>query len=468
MSRKKKFTLENLLVVDYAAEGKCIARYQDKVIFIPGVVPGDVVNVFVLKNKKDWAEAKVTSFVSYSEKRVTPFCKHFDGCGGCKWQMMPYQMQLQFKEQQVKDQLHRIGHLTIDQYLPIRGCDAISHYRNKLEFTFSNRQYLNATELAAGLPFEKNVVGFHAPGFFDKVIDIEECHLQVEPANAIRNFLRQLASEQGLSFYDIKQHNGLLRNLIVRTTTLGETMINLVIAEDNQEVAESLMEAVNTAFPTLTSLHYTFNTKLNDSIYDLDVVCYKGKGWIEERLGKFRYKISPKSFFQTNSKQAEVLYSIVRDFAECKGHEVLYDLYCGTGSIGIFLSDRVARIVGVDTVEEAIADARENAALNQLTNTSFAAGDVIKICNTAFFERHGDPDIIVIDPPRAGCHDQLLDKLLELRAPRIIYVSCNPATQARDLAKLAQSYSFTRSQAVDMFPQTHHVENVVQLDLKPA
>ncbi len=465
MAKKKKFVLENILIESYAAEGKCIARYNEKVIFVEGVVPGDVATIFVHRNKKDWAEAKTNSITTYAKNRVTPFCAHFDVCGGCKWQMLPYDLQLSYKEQQVKDQLKRIGRIQPLEFLPIKGCEETSLYRNKLEFTFSNKQYIASKDLDEGTSFDKNVLGFHAPRLFDKVIDIDFCHLQNEPTNAIKNFIRSYALENAISFHDIRNHTGLLRNLIIRLSSLGEVMVNLVFGEADELEIKKIMQAISEKFPDITSLNYTINLKLNDTIYDQDVINYAGKEYIEEVLEDFRFKISPKSFFQTNTKQAEELYRIVRNFAGCRGDEILYDLYCGTGSIGIFLSKNVKKIIGVETVEDAIRDANENAMLNNLENTAFFAGDVIKICNQEFFAKNGRPDIVIIDPPRAGCHETLIQKLLELNVPRIVYVSCNPATQARDLALLSAQYTVSKSQAIDMFPQTHHVENVVQLNL---
>lgn len=466
MSSKKKFILENLHIERYAAEGKCIGHQQDKVIFVEGVVPGDIADVFVFKNKKDWAEAKVNKITTYSTDRVAPVCSHFGPCGGCKWQMLPYHLQLDYKDQQVKDQIKRLGKIEIPEYLPIKGCNEAYFYRNKLEFTFSNKQYLSSADLNTGESFDKNVLGFHAPRLFDKVIDITHCHLQPEPSNAIRNVVRAYAYEHGLSFYDIRQHTGFLRNLVIRTSSLGEVLVNLVVGEDQPETIQSLLKSLRQAFPAITSLHYTINTKFNDSIYDLDVIHAGGKDHIEEKLEEFRFRISPKSFFQTNTRQAEELYRITRSFAGLTGKETVYDLYCGTGSIGIFLSAQAGKVIGVETVEDAVEDAKKNAARNQLTNTQFFAGDVIKVCNTDFFATHGPADVVIIDPPRAGCHEKLIAKLLEVKAGKIVYVSCNPATQARDLALLSEGYHCVRSQAVDMFPHTHHVENVVLLERK--
>jgi 23S rRNA (uracil1939-C5)-methyltransferase len=466
MSKKKKFVLQNVLIENYAAEGKCIARHEDKVIFVEGAVPGDRADIFVHRNKKDWAEARVNKLIEPSVNRQDAFCLHFDICGGCKWQMLPYHLQLQYKEQQVKDQLQRIGKIKVENYLPIVGCENDRLYRNKLEFTFSNKQYLSSKDIDSDISNEKNVLGFHAPRLFDKVIDIEQCHLQVEPTNAIKNFVREYAHFHQLTFRDFKQHKGFLRNLIIRISSTDETLINLVFGENNEVEIKKLMQAIHEKFPDITSLNYTINEKMNDTIYDLEVVCFSGKNFIEEKLEHFMFKISPKSFFQTNTKQAERLYGVIRAFAECSGHETLYDLYCGTGSIGIFLSKNVSKIIGVETVADAIADAKLNAANNQLENTFFYTGDVIKICDETFFVQHGKADVVIIDPPRAGCHEKLLQKLLDIESPIIVYVSCNPATQARDLQILSHKYRITQSQAVDMFPQTHHIENVIQLKLK--
>jgi 23S rRNA (uracil1939-C5)-methyltransferase len=466
MAKKKKFNLEGLYITSYAAEGKCIARHGEKVIFVEGAVPGDTVDVFVHRNKKDWAEATVNTVTTFSPDRVPPFCDHFGVCGGCKWQMLPYAKQLEYKQQQVFDQLKRIGRVEAEEVLPIKGSAQTDFYRNKLEFTFSTKQYLSKSQMQEGLPFEKNVLGFHAPKYFDKVIDIHTCHLQHEPSNAIKNFIRSYAEEHHLSFYDIRMHHGLLRTLMIRVCRTGQILVNVVFGEKNDHAIHQIMSAIKEKFPQISSLNYTINLKLNDTIYDQEVICFSGKECIEETLEQFTFKISPKSFFQTNTAQAEELYRITRDFAECNGSEILYDLYCGTGSIGIFLSGGVKKLIGVETVADAIEDAKLNAKLNGIENATFYAGDVIDICNDDFFARHGKPDVVIIDPPRAGCHDKLLQKLIEIKAPTIVYVSCNPATQARDLQILSSLYRITKSQAVDMFPHTHHIENVVQLKRK--
>ena len=465
MPKKKKFIIPELEILSYAAEGKCIGRYQDKIVFVEGVVPGDVAEVFVHKNKKDWAEAKCNKIVKPSSHRQIPFCGHFEDCGGCKWQMLPYTQQLIYKDQQVRDQLQRIGKVQVQKYLPIVGAESDRLYRNKLEFTFSTKRYLNRSDLESGLSFEQPVLGFHAPRLFDKVIDIETCHLQPEPSNAIKNFVRSYALQNHLSFYDIREHQGLLRNLMIRVATTGQVLVNLVFGENQPE---QIFPLLDTLFEQgqISSLHYTINTKLNDSLYDQNIIHYRGSRVIEEKLEDFVFDISPKSFFQTNTRQAENLYRVARNMANLKPSDTLYDLYCGTGSIGIFMSKHCGRIIGVETIEDAVKDARINAEKNQVKDALFFAGDVIKICDDHFFAKHGRPDVIVIDPPRAGCHDDLLNKLLHIRARTIVYVSCNPATQARDLQRLSEAYHCTQSQAVDMFPHTHHVENVVKLELK--
>lgn len=462
--RRKKFQLENISIEKYAAEGKSIAYWEDKVVFVQGAIPGDVVNAFVFKNKKDWAEARINEVVKPSDLRKEPFCDHFELCGGCKWQMLGYEQQVIYKDQQVHDQLERLGNIEVEEYLPIIPCKEDRLYRNKMEFTFSNKRYLGKEDMEARLPFEKEVLGFHAPKVFDKIIDIETCYLQAEPTNAIKNFVRQYALENDLSFQDIRNHEGFLRNLIIRMNKKGDVLLNIVVRENDQEKIKSLCEALQKEFDAITSLHYTVNAKMNDSIYDLQVSHFSGEKFITETLGDVRFKISPKSFFQTNSKQAEVLYDVVKEFVGQV--DTLYDLYCGTGSIGLYLANNCKKLIGVETVEDAIADAKTNALNNQIDHSSFFAGDVIKVCTSSFFAEHGKPDCIIVDPPRAGMHNKLVEKLKEIAAPRIVYVSCNPATQARDLAELAELYSIKKSQAVDMFPQTHHIENVVLLELK--
>lgn len=469
---KKPVVLQDVLVEDYAAEGKSLARVEGKVVFVENTVPGDVVDLQLLKNKKDWAEGRTLQFKQYSADRVLPFCQHFGVCGGCQWQMLPYAKQLQYKQKQVQDNLQRIGKIPLPDMLPIAGCDETRHYRNKLEYTFSTKRFIPRDEFVAlngqAAGGEKaGVAGFHAKGMFDKVVEIDICHLQHEPTNDIRKAIAAYALEKGWSFYDIREHRGWLRTMQVRLATTGELMVNVVFGHEAPEQQQELLDYVLARFPQITTLLYTINTKKNDSLFDLSPQVYQGKGYIIEQLEDFRFKISPKSFFQTNTRQAEQLYRITREFAALNGTQTVYDLYCGTGSIGIFVSRLAKKIVGVEVVAEAIEDARENAALNGLQHTAFFAGDVVDICDDAFFALHGRPDVVITDPPRAGMHEKLVNKLLEIAAPVVVYVSCNPATQARDLAMLGEKYSVEKIQPVDMFPHTHHIENVVQLKLKP-
>lgn len=470
MARKnKKTAISGIRLEKYAAEGKCIAHLEDgKTLMVEGGIPGDIAEVYVFKNKKSFAEGKVQKIEVPSPDRVEPFCEHFGLCGGCKWQMLPYEHQLKYKQQQVLDQLTRIGHIELPEFEPISGSERTQRYRNKLEFTFSTQQYLSkeVLEAAQGEVIERQpALGFHAPGMFDKVVNIHHCYLQDEPTNAIKNLLRELAVEHELPYYDFKKQEGWLRNLIIRVATTGQVMVNLIVHHERPELF-ILLDALDEKIPEITSLNYTLNPKRNDTIYDLDVVCYKGAAYIEEYLEDFKFKISPKSFFQTNTRQAENLYKITREFAGLTGEEVLYDLYCGTGSIGIFLSGKAKKVIGIEAVDDAIKDAKINATWNGLSNCEFFAGDVIDIANDAFFEKHGRPDVIITDPPRAGMHEKLVLQLLKIRAPKVVYVSCNPATQARDLALLDEAYKVTRVRPVDMFPHTHHIENVVLLELR--
>ncbi|MBC8034419.1 MAG: 23S rRNA (uracil(1939)-C(5))-methyltransferase RlmD [Chitinophagaceae bacterium] len=463
----KNIELHGVLVQDFAAEGKALAKVDGKVIFISGAVPGDVVDIRLGKNKKDWAEGRVIRFHELSKDRILPFCEHFGTCGGCKWQMLPYKKQLEFKQNEVEQHLRRIGKVALPPIAPILGCSNDTHYRNKLEFTFSNKRYLLAGEIGEdGFIPQQNALGFHVPKIFDKVIDIRTCYLMAEPTNAIRNTVREFAMEQGYTFYDIKHHTGWLRNLILRICTTGEVMVNMCFGYEDKEERVKLFEHLLAKVPAITTLLYTINPKWNDSIYDLHPQTYMGKGYAIEKLEDFQFKIGPKSFFQTNTLQGEKLYQITRDFAELTGTETIYDLYCGTGSIGIFLSGLAGKIIGVEVIVEAVDDARENAALNGVQHASFFTGDVINICNDDFFAAHGKPDVIITDPPRAGMHEKLVQKILDMEAPRVVYVSCNPATQARDLALLDEKYAVTKIQPVDMFPHTHHIENVVQLSLR--
>jgi 23S rRNA (uracil1939-C5)-methyltransferase len=466
---KPAIILEKILIEDYAAEGKSLARVDGKVIFVEGAVPGDVVDIQLQKNKTDWAEGFAKKFHSYSENRVQPFCSHFGVCGGCQWQMLPYAQQLVYKQKQVVDNLTRIAKIPLPPIPAILGAKQTEGYRNKVEYTFATEIYMSFEAFRAMKASGEEPVkspgdgGFHARGFFEKIVPIDTCYLQEEPTNLMRKAVVQFALDNKMPFYNIKQHQGWLRNMFVRNTTKGEWMINLILGYEDEVKRKALLDLLLKQFPQITTLLYTINTKRNDSMQDLEPQVYHGNGYITEKLEKFEFKISPKSFFQTNSKQAEVLYQVTRDFAELTGKEIVYDLYCGTGSIGIFCSEQAKKIIGVEFVAEAIEDAKLNAALNGLTETAFFAGDVIKVCDDAFFETHGKPDVIITDPPRAGMHEKLVQKLLEMEAPSIVYVSCNPATQARDLALLHAKYTVTKIQPVDMFPHTLHIENVVQL-----
>ncbi len=468
MKRKnKRITLENILITDYAAQGKALARYEGKVIFIEGAVPGDTADLLLTKNKKDWAEARVLKITEPSKDRVVPFCRHFGICGGCKWQMLPYEKQLQYKQQEAEQNLIRIGKVSGAEMLPIAGADERVYYRNKLEFTFSNKRYLTAEEISdeGVIPYQDSL-GFHVPRIFDKTIDIFECWLMDGVNNRIRNTMREIAKENNYPFYDIKEHTGWLRNLIIRYCTTGELMVNLCINYEDEANTKKVMDTLLEKVPEITTLLYTVNPKWNDSIYDLTPVTYFGKGYATEKLENFEFIISPKSFFQTNTKQAEKLYSITRDFAQLTGNEIVYDLYCGTGSIGIFVSPGAKKIIGVELIEDAIEDAKKNAEVNKIAHAHFFAGDVIKICDDDFFAKHGRPDVVITDPPRAGMHEKLVNKLLEIAAPVIVYVSCNTATMARDILLLSEKYTVEKVQPVDMFPHTHHIECVARLVLK--
>jgi 23S rRNA (uracil1939-C5)-methyltransferase len=467
VGKKKNIVLENLVVTGYAAEGKCLAKHDGKVIFMENAVPGDIVTVRLIKNKKDWAEAQVIRITGYSAERIPPFCKHFGICGGCQWQMLPYEKQLEYKQDQVLQSLKRIGKLELPEIRPILGSERTRLYRNKLEYTFSNRRYLLREELAdPQISAIQDAAGFHARGIFDKVVDVDTCYLQDEPTNGIRKEIKQWAVERGVSFYDIQRHEGFLRNVQIRLCRTGDLMVNVVFGYADEPLQTILLRRLRDQFPSITTLLYTINPKWNDSLNGLEPVVFHGEGYVIEKLERFSFKIGPKSFFQTNTAQAERLYQVVRTFAALQGTETVYDLYCGTGSIGIFLSDQTKKLVGIELIPEAIADAKENALLNEVHHAAFFAGDVTTICDDAFFKTHGRPDLIISDPPRAGMSDKLVAKLLEIAAEKIVYVSCNPATQARDLHLLSEKYQISAVQPVDMFPHTLHIENVVALFLK--
>lgn len=470
MGRKKHdIILENVLIEAVAAEGKAIAKVDGTVVFVQFAVPGDIVDVRITKKKKNYMEGCILRIVKPSEKRLEPFCSHFGVCGGCKWQPLPYEMQLQAKQQQVYDQLVRIGHLDIPEIQPIIPSEKTVFYRNKLEFTFSSRRWIEAGEDPESLtPAERQGLGFHVGRFFDKVLDIKQCWLQEEPSDSIRLFIKRYALEHNLEFFDIREHRGFLRNMIVRNNLKGDVMLILCFYHEDAAARTALLDAVSDAFPRITSLWYVINGKANDSISDLDCILYKGEDAIYEEMEGLRFKIGPKSFYQTNSLQAYRLYSTARDFADLKGNETVYDLYTGTGTIAQFISKHAAKVIGIEYVPEAIADARTNAENNGITNCEFFAGDMKDVLTPGFIEEHGKPDVIILDPPRAGIHPDVAGVILDASPERIVYVSCNPASQARDLAILAEKYEITAVRPVDMFPHTHHVENVCALRLRDA
>ena len=470
MSRKRKELplLEKVLITDVAAEGKALARVNDLVVFVPYVVPGDVVDLQVRRKKHNYAEAEAVKFHEYSEKRAVPFCEHYGVCGGCVWQILPYSEQLKYKQKQVVDALTRIGHVELPEISPIIGSEKTQCYRNKLEFTFSNKRWLTREEVASGVDFERNAVGFHITGAFDKVLPIEKCWLQDDICNQIRNAIRDYALEHGYTFIDLRQHTGMMRNLVIRTASTGELMVIVVARVEGAEERDkflALMEYVKQTFPQITSLQYVINNKVNDSIGDLDVELYSGRDHIFEEMEGLRFKIGPKSFYQTNSEQAYQLYKVARGFAQLSGNELVYDLYTGTGTIANFVSRQARQVIGIEYVPEAIEDAKVNSAVNGIENTLFYAGDMKDILTDDFIAEHGRPDVIITDPPRAGMHPDVINVILNAAPQRIVYVSCNPATQARDLQLLDVKYKVEAVQPVDMFPQTHHVENVVLLTL---
>ena len=447
-----------------AAEGKSLARIDGKVVFVPFSVPGDVVDIQVTTKRSSYMEGYVTHFHQLSPQRVEPFCQHFGVCGGCKWQNLPYELQLEFKQQQVADQLSRIGKVELPLIAPILGSEQTIYYRNKLEFTFCSTRWLTRSEIQRSEELKQQpVLGFHVPGMFDKVFGVEHCYLQPQPSNAIRNAVRDFAIEHGYPFYNIRSGEGWLRNLIIRTASTGSTMVILSVFANDPQRTEALLNHLGNKFPQITSLMYVVNPKVNDSINDLDIVCFAGSSYIMEEMEGIRFKVGPKSFYQTNSLQAYQLFKVTRDYASLSGSELVYDLYTGTGTIANFIASRCNRVIGVDYVPEAISDARVNSLLNGITNTHFVAGDMKNVITDEFLSQNGHPDVVVLDPPRAGVHSDVLDTIIRASPKRIVYVSCNPATQARDISILSQNYMVARVQPVDMFPHTHHVESVVLL-----
>lgn len=468
MGRKKlDLILENVKIEAVAAEGKSLAHVDGTVVFVEFAVPGDIVNVKVTKKKKNYMEGFILEIVKPSEDRLQPFCEHFGICGGCRWQPLPYDMQLKAKQQQVWDQLVRIGHLEIPDISPILPSDKTKYYRNKLEFTFSNKRWIYNNEDPDSLTDEERLgLGFHVGKFFDKVLDIKHCSLQPEPSNEIRLFIREYAVTHNLEFYNIRENTGFLRNIIVRNNQVGDVMLTVCFAYDDQDKIVPMLDAIAAEFPQIKSLHYVINEKLNDSISDLDCILYKGEDAIWETMGKLKFKIGPKSFYQTNSEQAYKLYSVAKEFAALTGNEVVYDLYTGTGTIAQFISDKASKVIGIEYVKEAIEDARINADANGITNCTFFDGDMKDILTADFIKEHGKPEVMIIDPPRAGMHPDVVKVIMEAAPERIVYVSCNPASQARDLAMMSPMYEITAVQPVDMFPHTMHVENVCALKLK--
>jgi 23S rRNA (uracil1939-C5)-methyltransferase len=464
--------LENISVTDASSDGQSIAKTDEYVIFIKGAVPGDIVDLQITRKKSKYREANTIAIKQASEKRVEPVCIHFGTCGGCKWQNMSYEWQLFYKQKQVTDALTRLAKIELPEIQKIIPSKKTYFYRNKLEYTFSNKKWLTLEQINdKSITFgedtgdiTRNALGFHIPGMFDKILDIEKCHLQEEPSNAIRNEIKKYALENKLPFFDLREQSGLLRNIIIRSTSTGEWMLIVSFFYNDKENIQKLLDHISAKFPQISSLQYVINSKKNDTISDLEIISYKGNDSIYENMEGLKFKIGPKSFYQTNSDQAFELYKITREFASIKATDIVYDLYTGTGTIANFVAHQAKKVVGVEYVQAAIEDAKINSQINNITNTSFYAGDMKDVLNDAFVNENGKPDVIITDPPRAGMHDDVTKKILEIEPDRIVYVSCNPATQARDLQLLDTKYKVTKVQPVDMFPQTHHVENVVLLE----
>ncbi len=470
MSRRKtrKQIFENVEVIDAGAKGKTIAKAPDgKVIFLPNAVPGDVVDVQTFKKRKAYYEGKATTFHKLSDKRTEPACEHFGTCGGCKWQDMGYEHQLFYKQKEVTNNLTRIGHIELPEVTPILESENQYFYRNKMEFSFSDSRWLTIEEVQSDEDLgDRNALGFHIPGMWDKILDVKKCHLQADPSNAIRNAVKQFALDNSLEFFNTRNQTGLLRTMMVRTSSTGDIMIMIQFYKEDKIKRELILDYLAETFPQITSLQYVINGKANDTIYDQDVICYKGQDHIFEEMEGLKFKINAKSFYQTNSDQAYELYKITRDFAGLTGNELVYDLYTGTGTIAQFVAKQANKVVGVEAVPDAITAAKENAQLNNINNVEFYVGDMKHVFNAEFINAHGQPDIIITDPPRDGMHKDVVQQILNISPSKIVYVSCNSATQARDLALMDDIYKVTKTQAVDMFPQTFHVENVVLLELK--
>ena len=470
---RSKTIVENVSIFDIAEEGKGVGRAGEMVVFVEKAVPGDVADIEIFRKKKNFGEAKITALKTASDLRTEPFCQHFGDCGGCKWQHMTYEAQLHYKQKAVTDALERIAKIDVNSLIPILPSPETRFYRNKLEFTFSDRRWLTNGEISSGENFTTDALGFHVPLYFDRILDIQKCHLQSDSSNDIRNSVRDFAMQNAISFYNLRNHEGALRNLIIRTSSTGELMVIVVFAYPEEGQVESLMAFIQASFPEITSLLYIINQKKNDTIFDQEVITYAGRDFIYEEMrtdftgvNKVRFQIGPKSFYQTNSHQATRLYEIARDFAGFKGDELVYDLYTGAGTIANFIAGKVKQVIGIEYVESAIEDAKVNSAINNITNATFFAGDMKDVLDASFTAKNGKPDVIITDPPRAGMHPDVVNRLMEIEAEKIVYVSCNVATQARDLLVLKEKYEVTKIQPVDMFPQTQHVENVLLLQLK--
>jgi 23S rRNA (uracil1939-C5)-methyltransferase len=464
VGRKELPLLENVRITDIGAEGNALARVDNLVVFVPMLIPGDVVDIRVIKKRKKYLEGKVVKFHEYSPDRIEPRCKHFGVCGGCKWQHLPYNLQLKFKEKQVRDNLTRIGKIDLPEIKPIVGSSEIFMYRNKLEYTFSNKRWRTKEEVISDIKFEKeDALGFHIPGLFDKVLDIVECHLQPEPSNSIKNTVRLYAHKNNLQFFDLREQKGFLRNIVIRNSLEGKVMVIVIFFHDDVEKRNGLLDFLASEFPQITSLLYVINSKRNDSLNDQDPLLYKGDNHLVDEMDGLKFRIGPKSFYQTNTRQALELYRIAKDFARLTGKEIVYDLYSGTGTIANYIAASAGKVIGIEYVDEAVHDAVINSEINGILNTSFFAGDMKDILSETFFASHGKPDVIITDPPRAGMHEEVIKNIAHAAPDRIVYISCNPSTQSRDIQLLSNDYRVEGVQPVDMFPHTHHVENVVLL-----
>ena len=466
-SRRKPFLIEKLKITDLADKGKGFGKDEEgRAVFVAETAPGDVVDVLAKRKKKNYFLGTVQHYHQLSPQRTEPVCSHFPLCGGCKLQHVSYEQQLAYKQNDVVNALQRIGKVKVGELLPILPCPNQEFYRNKLEFSFSSKRWLTREEIESGISNEAKVLGFHPGGAYDKVIDIQRCYLQYEPSNYIRNTVREIAMEQNLAFFDARTNDGFLRQLMLRITTMGEIMLVLCVYRNEQKKLQGILDEIIQRIPSLTSVYYCINPKTNDFMYDLDMELYHGRAFVEDRLGAVTFQIGPKSFFQTNTRQAEALYDVIVNFADLQGTENVYDLYTGIGSIALYLARHCHQVVGIEEIELAIEDAKKNAVRNNINNANFYAGDVKKILTPEFAKQHGKPDLLITDPPRSGMHPKVLQMLLQLEAPKLIYVSCKPSTQARDLHELSQKYRVVKCQPVDMFPHTHHIENVALLELK--